>query len=95
VLSLNALNKSKRHSAYRSGVRIDDVLGKWIDMKLTVDTSDKSTISVSFDGDTLFSDVPFWIEPCSKLHMKFGAYRPGNKAGNVKSVVDYDSIQVN
>lgn len=95
VLTLNALKKNKRHNSYRSGMRIDDALGKWIDMKITLNTGERSNISVSIDGETLFSDVPFWIEPCGTPHIKFGIYRPGNLSGNGKSIVDFDSISVN
>ncbi len=95
VLTLNALNKNKRHNSYRSGMRIDDTLGKWIDMKIDLKMSKKRSITVSIDGETLFSDVPFWIEPCGIPHIKFGIYRPGSLAGNSKSIVDYDSISVN
>ena len=34
VLTLNALKQNKRHRSYRSGMRIDDALGKWVDMKI-------------------------------------------------------------
>ena len=94
VLTLNALKKTKHHNSYRSGMRIDDVLGKWIDMKIDLKTTKNGSITVSINGETLFSDVPFWTEPCGILYIKFGAYRPGNLSGNSKSIVDFDSINV-
>ena len=94
VLTLNALTKNKRHNSYRSGMRVDNAIGKWMNMKIDLDTAKDGRISVSIDGETLFSDVPYWVESCGILHIKFGVYRPGNPSGNVKSVVDYDSIQV-
>lgn len=94
VLTLNALKKNKRHNSYRSSMRIEDALGKWMDMKINLQTTKKGSITVSIDGETLFSDVPFWVESCGILHIKLGVYRPGDRSGNVKSVVDYDSIQV-
>ena len=93
-LTLNALKKNKRHSSYRSGIRIDDVLGKWIDMKINLDIATECSITVIIEGETLFSDVPFWIEPCGTPHIKFGVYRPGDLSGNGKSIVDFDSISV-
>jgi len=95
VLTLLALQNSKRHISYRSDLQIDDALGNWIDLKLILDTSRDRKITVSIDGETLFSDVPFWIEPCGVPHIKFGAYRPGSVSGNVRSIVDFDSINVN
>jgi len=80
--------------SYRSDLRIDDALGDWIDLKLILDTSNKGNITVSIDGETLFSDIPYWIEPCGTPHIKFGAYRPGSASGNVRSIVDFDSINV-
>ena len=94
VLTLNALRKNKRHNSYRSAMRIDDALGRWIDMRINLNTSKQGSITVSFDGEILFSDVPYWIEPCGIPHIKFGIYRPGNLSGNDKSIVDYDLISV-
>ncbi len=95
VLTLLALQSSKRHNSYRSDMRIEDVLGDWIDLKLILDTAIESNVTVSIDGEILFSDIPFWIEPCGSPHIKFGAYRPGNLSGNGRSIVDFDSINVN
>jgi len=50
---------------------------------------------VAMDGETVFSNIPFWIDSCGKPHIKFGVYRPGKRLGNVTSIVDYDSINVN
>ena len=94
VLTLSALKNYNRHHSYRSGMRIDDVLGKWVDMEIIVSTTDRGSVTVSIDGETLFSDVPFLIEPCGTPHIKFGVYRPGNLSGNDKSIVDFDSISV-
>lgn len=94
VLTLHALQSSKRHNSYRSSLNIKDVLGEWIDLTLRVDTSDEGKITLSIDDEVLFTDVPFWIAPCGKPHIKFGAYRPGRLSGNDVSVVDFDSINV-
>jgi len=95
VLTLLALQSNKRHISYRSDMRIKDVLGDWINLKLELDTSKERSVTVSIDEEIVFSDIPFWIEPCGTPHIKFGAYRPGNVSGNVKSIVDFDSINVN
>ncbi len=95
VLTLLALQSSKRHNSYRSDMRIEDVLGDWMNLKLILDTSKKGSVTVSIDGETLFSEVPFWIEPCGRPHIKFGIYRPGNLSANGVSIVDFDSINVN
>ena len=94
VLTLNALNKYKGHNSYRSGMRIGETIGKWMGMKIILNTTHNSSISVSIDDEKVFSDVPFWVEPCGILHVKFGAYRPGNMSGNVTSVVDFDTIRI-
>ena len=95
VITLRALQDSRRSNSYRSAIHIDDVLGDWMNMKVELDTIRENTVTVSIDGETVFSAIPFYIEPCGNLHIKFGAYRPGRVSGNVKSVVDYDSINVN
>ena len=96
VLTLFALHKNKRHIRYRSDMHIEDVLEDWINLKLKLDMSaENKSVTVSMDRETLFSNVLFWIEPCGILHIKFGAYRPGSLSGNVKSIVDFDSINVN
>ena len=95
VLTLAALNKSKRHSSYRSSWRIDDVIGRWINMKISLKTAKEGSISVSMNGEHVFSDVPFWSESCGTPHIKFGVYRPGSESGNSKSIVEFDSIIVN
>ena len=96
VMTLYALQDKKGHKSYPTEVHLEDVLGQWIDLNLQLDnTSTQNSVSLSIDGETLLSDIPFWNEDCGNLHIKFGAYRPGNLAGNVKSVVDFDSINVN
>lgn len=95
VLTLNTLTKNKRHSSYRSDLRIDDVLGKWINIAIKLNMANKRSVTVSVDGKTLFTDLPFWIDSCGIPHIKFGIYRPGDLSGNAKSIVDYDSISVN
>ena len=97
VLTLYALRSTEGHKSYRTDVRINDILGEWIDLKLEVEpeTDRKNRVSLSMNGDMLLSDIPFWNSACGKMHIKFGAYRPGNLSGNEKSIVDFDSINVN
>jgi len=90
VLTLLALNSSRRHIGYRSDVNIEDTLGKWIDLKLILDTSEESSVTVLIDEEVIYSDIPIWIEPCGMPHIKFGIYRPGSLSGNSKSIVDVD-----
>lgn len=94
VLTLLALSSGKSHISYRSDVNIEDTLGEWIDLKLILDTSKEGNVTVLVDGETLFSDVPFWIEPCGIPHIKFGIYRPGRLSGNNTSIVDFDLISL-
>jgi len=96
VLALRALQSNKRHSIYRSDIHIEDVLGKWVDLKLILDTTgDEANITMLVDQKELFSNIPIWVESCGVLHLKFGLYRPGDLSGNDRSIVDFDSINVN
>lgn len=94
VLTVRALQSNRRHNSYRTDIRIDDILGDWVDLTLKLDTREDASATLLLDGEPLISDVPFWIEPCGILHIKFGAYRPGNLSGTVKSIVDFDSVNV-
>ena len=82
------------HETHRSERRIGDLIGKWVEMKLTFDTSDDPTIAWRLDGEELLPRTRFWVEPCGKPHFKFGIYRPGNRAGNARSVADFDRIDL-
>jgi len=95
MLTLRALQSSGSHIAYNSDIRIADVVGQWIDMQLVLNVASEGSVTLSIDGETLFSEIPFWIEPCGVPHIKVGIYRPGNASGNSQSIVDYDSIYVN
>ena len=94
VLTLLALNSHRRHRSYRSNLEIDDILGDLVSFNLELDLSEKASVSVSIEGETVFSEIPFWRDPCGTPHIKFGAYRPGSPAGNKRSIVDFDSINV-
>jgi len=94
-LTLAALQKNRHHVNFRSNIHIEDILGDWIDLTLKLEMSaENRSVTVLMDGEALFSDIPFWVDPCGILHIKFGAYRPGSLSGNVKSIVDFDSINV-
>ena len=93
-LVLSAQRIGGGHESYYSDIRIADLVGKWIDMKLTFDTSDNAMIAWHMDGGEVISNKRFWIEPCGKPHFKFGIYRPGKKSGNRRSVADFDKIDL-
>ena len=96
VLALRSLQSNKRHNIYRSDMPIEELLGEWVDLKLILDTTDdEGNVTMVVDGEELFSNIPFWVEYCGVLHLKFGLYRPGDLSGNVRSIVDFDAINVN
>jgi len=94
ALTLFTLQNSGQHLRHQSDVLIDEVLGDWVDLSLKLDTGNRKVVSLLLNGNALFTELPYWVESCGKLHVKFGAYRPGSDSGNKKSVVDFDSITV-
>jgi len=95
VLTLQALQSNGHHIGYKSDMRIENVLGKWIDLRLVVKLGEGSSATLYVDEKAIFNNIPIWVESCGTPHVKFGAYRPGNLSGSARSVVDFDSINVN
>ncbi len=76
-------------------VHIDEVLGKWVDVKLDIYLTE-SYYSLYFNEEKLVDEGDFGIESCGEPHFKFGIYRPGDEeaTGERISIVDIDKIRL-
>jgi hypothetical protein len=94
-LTLSSKREDGGSNKRTSSVKIDNLIGKWSNVKMKFDTSGNSEVSLSLDDKEVFSNIPYWVEPCGIPHFKFGIYRPGNKyKKNNRSVVDFDKIKL-
>ena len=95
-LGLSAMDRAGRKSStYISNVKIEDLIGRWSIFVLEFQTTDTANISLSLNGNNIFSDIPFVIPKCGNPHLKFGIYRPGNAYGNNTAIIDFDEITLN
>ena len=76
-------------------VQIDEVLGKWIDVKLEVYLTE-SYYSLYFNEEKLVDEGDFGVDTCGEPHFKFGIYRPGDERATAEriSIVDFDKIRL-
>ena len=76
-------------------VRINEVLGKWTDVKLEVYFTE-SYYNLYFNDTKVLDKVIFVVKSCGEPHFKFGIYRPGDEAatGERISVLDIDKIRL-
>ncbi|MDE0330635.1 MAG: heparin lyase I family protein [Nitrospinae bacterium] len=74
-------------------VRINEVIGKWIDAKLEVNFSE-SYFNFYLNYEIIMEESDFLVDSCGEPHFKFGIYRPGDEeaAGERISIVDFDKI---
>ena len=76
-------------------VNINEVIGKWIDVKLEVNFTE-SYYNLYFNDEKLIDEGNFSVSPCGEPHFKFGIYRPGDEGatGERISILDIDKIQL-
>ena len=76
----------------KKSVDIDDLRGRWIDVRLDVTPS--KTYDFYLDGDKLIENGRVRFQKCGEPYLKIGIYRPGDEKaeGDRISVVDYDKI---
>ena len=88
------LKFSNGHLVLEDGIKMSQIRGRWNTLKLVFQTSKHPTYSLYFNGRKIVSNRKYAMAACGIPYFKFGIYRPGNRAGNNLSVVDFDSIQL-
>ena len=76
-------------------LQIEQITGKWIDVKLNFNTS--KWYDLYFDDKKIVDTGGYWRQaPCGEPHFKFGIYRPGDEgaSGERISIVDFDKINL-
>ncbi len=83
------------HERFKRKVHINELIGKWIDVKLEVNFTE-SNYNLIFNEENLLAKEEFAVEPCGKPHFKFGIYRPGDEdvASERISIFDIDKIRL-
>lgn len=76
-------------------VHINEVIGKWVDVKLEVNYPE-SYYNLFFNDEKLIDKGELDIKSCGEPHFKFGIYRPGDEeaAGERISILDIDKIRL-
>ncbi len=80
---------------FKRNVRINEVIGKWIDVKLEVKFIE-SKYNLYFNDEKILDKAVFIVKSCGAPHFKFGIYRPGDEraTGERISIVDFDKIRL-
>ena len=80
---------------FKRNVRINEVIGKWIDVKLEVKFTE-SKYNLYFNDEKILDKAFFIVRSCGEPHFKFGIYRPGDEraTGERISIVDFDKIRL-
>ncbi len=89
------LTARHRHKRLKRKVSINEVIGKWIDVKLEFNFSN-SKYNLYLDDEKIMDESTFDVESCGEPHFKFGIYRPGDEgaAGERISILDIDKIRL-
>ena len=80
---------------FKRNVHINEVIGKWKDVKLEVNFTE-SHYNLYFNDTKIIDKGFFVVASCGEPHFKFGIYRPGNERATGKriSILDIDKIKL-
>ncbi len=89
------LTAKRWYERLKRNVHINEVIGKWIDVKLEVNFTE-SHYNLYFNDEKLIDEGNFSVTSCGEPHFKFGIYRPGDEGatGERISVLDIDKIRL-
>ena len=86
------LTTNNWHERFKRNVHINEVIGKWIDVKLEVNFTE-SHYNLYFNDTKILDKAFFIVRSCGEPHFKFGIYRPGNERATGKRISILDSRQ--
>lgn len=83
------------HKRLKKKVSINEVMGKWVNVKLEFNFSN-SKYNLYLDDEKIMHESTFDVESCGEPHFKFGIYRPGDDkaTGERISILDIDKIRL-
>ena len=92
ILRMDTLLDEKSRENYKSNIEINELYGKWNEVKMYLDLKD-NFISISFNENIIFNEK-IYVSKCGAPHIKFGIYRGRGLKRNAVSSIDFDKISV-
>ena len=87
-------NDQPEYQSFKHIYPRSQMLGRWHEFRIVIDTSNRGSISIFRNGAPLVENQLVTFPSQHRPYLRFGVYRPGSEDGNETSIVDYRNVSV-